>query len=414
MFFVYRLWAVIIVAVLLSMSFKLHAQPYFPVRVNKLWGVIDSNGVVIIKPVFDDIKVSGKNNNFIAAELGDSTFLINSRLQIVARTAYAAIYELGEGMFKTQLRKKSYKHQPLFGFMDSTGKIITEPKFSSIEPFRDGVAKVNIYIDTTGNYKKENERGGIIDKKGNWLIQPTYATYHITSSSDGLINFYEKGKGWGAMDVTTKIIIEPKYNSLGSYKYGYMVYSNSKYSNGLMKIDGTATIPDDGMHMVSYYPLSPVDTLVIVHQVKFIQRNGVPYRNDNGKIYSVNGKFLYDIQYEECLQQNNGFFLVSNKEMKRGMMNASGKIVVEPGYRVLQWFQPGLKQVEKNGKWGFIDDAGREIIPCTYEDSEPFKNGLAAIYVGGRRYDYIFPDKYPNIKMGYINRKGDIIWAPSR
>jgi hypothetical protein len=80
---------------------------------------------------------------------------------------------------------------------------------------------------------------------------------------------------------------------------------------------------------------------------------------------------------------------------------------------VIHWSEIGLKQVEKNGKWGYIDDLGKEVIPCVYDDSKPFKNGLAAVYIGGTWSDYIFPDKHPNVKMGYINRKGEIIWQAS-
>ena len=33
--------------------------------------------------------------------------------------------------------------------------------------------------------------------------------------------------------------------------------------------------------------------------------------------------------------------------------------------------------------------------------------------IGRRWSDYIFPDKNPNVKMGYINRLGEIVWTPS-
>ena len=402
-----------ILTILISLVVTTNAQPYFPVRVNKLWGAIDSTGKIVFKPAYDDLYVYGENNNFITAKSGDSTFLINSRLQIVARTVYEAIIGHGEGMFMTRLQSKIF-YPGFYGFMDSTGKIIVEPKFSLMEPFSNGVAKVNIYVDTTGNYKEENERSGIVDKKGNWVLQPIYNPQFIKSSSDSLINFYEKGKGWGAVDVTAKIIIQPKYKWLGPYKYGYMEYGINEHSTGLMKKDGTATIPDDGKHRISYRPESPEDTLVIVHQLRFVQNDFLPYRYIDGKVFTVKGKFLYEAPYgKECSRQCNGFFQVSNDETKSGMMNSSGKIVAQTVYDVLQWCQPGLKQVKKNRKWGFIDNFGREIIPCIYEDSKPFDNGLSAIYVGGNWSDYIFPDKYPNVKMGYINRKGDIIWEPS-
>lgn len=406
---------IIIVTVLLSLSLQLHAQPYFPVQVKSRWGLIDSNGVVVMKPAYDLVDVYGKKNDFITAYSRDSVFLINSRLQIIARTDYEAIYDIGEGMFETRLSRKKNIGTDLYGLMDSTGTIITEPKFFHMEQFNDGVAKAYIYIDTIGGYQKKNQRAGIIDKKGNWIIQPVYYPYWLKSSSDSLINFGIYQKGWGAMDVTGKIIIEPRYWRLGPYKYGYMEYSLDFDGSGLMKKDGTVIIPDDGKHKVSYGPQSPNDTLVVVRQLKFFENKVVHYEYTDGKIYTVNGRFLYTAFYgEKCSEQINGFFQVGNKERKRGMMNASGKIVVKPRYEELRWFQPGLKQVNKNGKWGFINDNGKVVIPCIYDDSEPFENGLAAVYVGGQQFEYLYSDENPNVKMGYINSKGKVIWKPSR
>lgn len=422
---------IIIVTVFLCASLQLHAQPYFPVKVKNRWGLIDSNGVVVMKPAYDLLYVYGKSN-FMTAWLGDSAFLINSRLQIVARTDYDGIYEFGEGIFRTRLSRKINIGTPLYGLMDSTGKVIIEPKFYTMDRFNDGVAKAYIFIDTIGGYRQKNQRAGIIDKKGNWIIQPKYYPNWLRSSSDSLIIFGIYEKGWGAMDVTGKIIIEPRYCELGPCKNGYMVYSLNYSSSGLMKKDGKITIPEDGKHEVSYDPQSPDDTLVLVRELKFFNNEVLAYKYNDGKIYTVNGRLLYKAKYgEDCTEQNNGSFGIckvkqtEERSTKRdtrsytieriwGMMNASGKIVVEPRYDFLEWSEPDVKRVNRNGKWGFINDDGKEIIPCIYDDSEPFENGLAAVYVGGAK-DYIhYAEEYPNVKMGYVNRKGKIIWKPSR
>lgn len=391
----------------------LQSQPYFPVRINKQWGAIDSTGKVILNPAYDKLYENGKRNTFLSAHKGDSVFLLDHRLKIIAKTSYAAIIDIGEGMFETRLRSERY-YPSFYGLMDSSGKIISEPRFSLIEPFCDGVAKVNIYTDSSGNYRNENEKSGIIDKRGNWIVPPIYKTSDIKSSSEGLINFYEEGKGWGAMNTTGKVVIQPKYSWLGPCMNGYMEYGlTGEGSTGIMKRDGTVTIRDDGKHLSSYRPLSRSDTLVVVHKLKVV-KGIIPYRFIDSKIYTVSGKYVFESPYgPECSQQLNGFFQVSDQAMKRGLMNSSGIVIVEPSYDVLQVGQKGLMQVSKNRKWGFIDYEGKEIIPCIYEDTKSFQNGLAAIYVGGRWSDYIFPDKYPNVKMGYINRSGKVIWEPS-
>ena len=41
--------------------------------------------------------------------------------------------------------------------------------------------------------------------------------------------------------------------------------------------------------------------------------------------------------------------------------------------------------VEKNGKRGYIDKTGREVIPCKYADAWDFQEGLALVVKNGKR-----------------------------
>ncbi|HEY3525846.1 MAG TPA: WG repeat-containing protein, partial [Nitrososphaeraceae archaeon] len=260
---------VLIFLTALLTSTSVLSQPYFPIRQNKLWGAIDSTGTLIIQPQYDRLHVTGENSNFIVAYKGDSTFLINSKLSIIARTTYANIIEIGEGIFQTTGKSNSYPW--FYGLMDSNGKIVSQPKFCLVYQFNDKVTKADIYTDTTApNFRDWKRKSGIINKEGNWVIPPTYEPKYIQPSSEGLINFYERDKGWGAMNIEGEIIITPKYSHLGPCKNGYMEYrqTRGRSGSGLMKKDETIVIPDDTQHMTSYYPRSPYDTLVVVHTLE--------------------------------------------------------------------------------------------------------------------------------------------------
>ena len=41
-------------------------------------------------------------------------------------------------------------------------------------------------------------------------------------------------------------------------------------------------------------------------------------------------------------------------------------------YDVADGFSEGLARVILNGKWGFIDKSGREVIPCKYDNAWKF------------------------------------------
>lgn len=50
-----------------------------------------------------------------------------------------------------------------------------------------------------------------------------------------------------------------------------------------------------------------------------------------------------------------------------------------------------------DGKWGFINKEGEEVIPCKYDDVKPFHEGMATVWKESN-------DIY---KCGFINKEGE-------
>lgn len=55
-------------------------------------------------------------------------------------------------------------------------------------------------------------------------------------------------------------------------------------------------------------------------------------------------------------------------------------------------FKEGFSAVKKDGKWGYINTKGEQIIECKFDDTNYFNEGFAAVAKDG--------------KLGYINTKG--------
>lgn len=64
-------------------------------------------------------------------------------------------------------------------------------------------------------------------------------------------------------------------------------------------------------------------------------------------------------------------------------------------------FNPEIFVAKKNGKWGYINRYGKNIIPFIYDDVTYFESqsNLALVSKGN----------YPNSKYGFIDKKGNII-----
>lgn len=100
-------------------------------------------------------------------------------------------------------------------------------------------------------------------------------------------------------------------------------------------------------------------------------------------------------------------------------------------YDKLDDFSEGLAAVCKDGKWGFIDKLGKEVIPCRYDEVSDFKFGVSVVksnekegiinihgeHITPLKYDWIdsfsFGDSLTraslNDSQGILNEKGKVI-----
>lgn len=61
----------------------------------------------------------------------------------------------------------------------------------------------------------------------------------------------------------------------------------------------------------------------------------------------------------------------------------SYNVMIEPQYEDADYFSEGLAAVKKNGKWGYIDETGKTVIPFEYDYAFPFSEDLAVVLIQG-------------------------------
>lgn len=91
------------------------------------------------------------------------------------------------------------------------------------------------------------------------------------------------------------------------------------------------------------------------------------------------------------------------KDGKIGFIDKKGREIVKPkydgdrryAYDTYYGFSEGLAEVEKDGKWGYVDQKGREVIKPEYDEAKYFSGGLAVVIKDG--------------KYCYINKKGRVV-----
>jgi 2',3'-cyclic-nucleotide 2'-phosphodiesterase (5'-nucleotidase family) len=93
-------------------------------------------------------------------------------------------------------------------------------------------------------------------------------------------------------------------------------------------------------------------------------------------------------------RQGNKFWFNTGKFY--GLADTTGKILTKIKYEYISYFSDnGLALAKSDGKYGFIDKNGKEIIDFQFQDAHGFKYDLAAVKL--------------NDKWGFVNTNGDLV-----
>ena len=74
------------------------------------------------------------------------------------------------------------------------------------------------------------------------------------------------------------------------------------------------------------------------------------------------------------------------KDGKYGYINEEGEEVIPCKHNEAWDFSEGLAKVKKDGKWGYINKEGEEVIPCKYDSVGDFSEGLAEVKKDGKEF----------------------------
>lgn len=316
-----------------------------------------------------------------------------------------------------------YRKGNLWGYSDSTKKMIIEPKYDYVSFFENGLAVVS-----------EKSKYGIIDQTGkivlelkyNLLVQTKSSQYYVFDNGmlmQGLINLkgdtvippvYEwiiplDSNYYRCMYQKEMSLIDKRGKLLGQFfdsdwEFGasyiaeaaaFIVYNKRKF--GVIDTNGTLRIP------LAYKSLSWLDC----GEFEAFKRSKVQY-------YSKEFKLLPE-DHEKCNVEYP--FIHFTPIAKKGADgkyqygwkdNSTGKIIIEPLYEYTGYFNHGFAKIKQDGKYGFVDVNLSIKIDPKYPNVSNFEeNGFAYVYenlsIGKNVY-------YVSRTIGYLDIHGTEYW----
>jgi hypothetical protein len=305
------------------------------------WGYIDLTGSFVIAPQYRKALDFSEEGVAVVLDKKSKQFeFINTKGEkIKTDVSDFKLKELfGFGVKGFNSGMVAIKVGEKWGYLNGQGKEVVKVSFDKANEFHEGYATA--------------QRGGvnyIIDKSGKETEVKDPKILTLKNYSEGLIPFESMDKKEGFVDVTGKVVIEPKFESVG-YFVGGLAWA--KLSEG---------------------------------KVGYIDKKGN---------WVIEPQFTAAKEFDPA----SGLARVKKTD-KWEYVDKTGKVSSIGGAETVEGFNEGLCRGKKGGKWGFYDKTGKWVVEPTYDNVDDFKNGYAIVRSGK--------------KFGAIDKTGKLILEPT-
>lgn len=362
-----------------------------------------SSNFVFIVLLITCLSVSAQFSNrvLLPVEVKGKWGYINSDGEIVIEPRYSYAGKFSDGLAPVRINNNENEKEK-YGYINLSGEVVIPFQFEDAKEFSEGLAVVRI-----------NQKYGYVNTEGRIVVEPLFKKAWKFSNGMGRVlqDVTEKGADlYGFVDKSGKIAIKPQYVFALDFHEdlaGFAVEVGEKLKMGFLNKEGKVVIKptfnvvgdfSEGLAVVSKKAKSYIfEGNIFIDEEKSKNRK-VFYINKDGNI-EIRGNFQTASSFSE------GLAVVEIKN-KSGFIDKSGKIVISlnfPANAEVRNFSEGLAAVNFMNGAKFINKVGEIIIDTEFNWADDFSNGFARV----KRIGTNGSEKY-----GYINRSGKLIWNP--
>ncbi len=383
-------------------------QALIPVKKGGKWGYINRTGKVIIDfkyesaNVFSEGKacvklankwgyINMKGQNIIPFSFDEAYNFINGASCVSSNDKYGFINDKGNWLaepaynyLNSAVLGSAFDHtdmiifdiaegQGLLKMVNNSVKIVAQPTYSKIFPFRKDEA---FYVinekDSQGNYTGKSKMG-YLDKCGEKLISWSGDGQEVYGAlSEGLRAVFDDNNKWGYIDKDKKTVIPFIYDKAEDFSNGTAVVClNNKYGIIDSKNNTLLSMEYDSLSM-------SVDTCIVA------EKNSCQQLIDT-KTFKPMGKI-----YKEIVPQDRNFLIVQENN-KFGLINNKGLEIVPSSYESTDQLSSAIRtDIDSDGfwlkqedKWTYMDFGGNRKFPEAFDDVESFRFGYAPVKKNG-------------------------------
>ncbi|AOY77960.1 WG repeat-containing protein [Clostridium formicaceticum] len=248
-----------------------------------------------------------------------------------------------------------------WGYIDRSGKFFIPPIFDMVEEFQEN----GLAIVTKDGFS------GIIDVTGAYIVEPKY--YNISAYSEGRAVVWETGRS-KMIDEKGKVLFQTE-GSIGAMRENRAWFNQNiddvSWLGGYVDREGKVIVPPQYSSTGDFKCGKAV----------------VERKDSQGyAIINLDGKILNTFNYAFVGDLGNGLLpFKESMEGKFGFIDEKGKVIIPPQFEGAQPFE-NCRAVVVNYKdywpyYGLIDTRGKQVIPLRYNEVKFIGEGRVAVCI---------------------------------
>lgn len=273
----------------------------------------------------------------------------------------------------------------LFGFKRADGTVIVDNIYKFVDKFHGNWCKV--FVDYG--------QCGLIDRDGNEVIPPIYE--EVSYPVEGFI-LVRDSLFWGFFDTLGRQRVPFTWRAMSTFSQGLAVVAvdidSTLVQYGYIDTTGAIAIPPAFEYA---YPFS--EDYAVVKQY------------DRFGLIDLKGHTVITPKYDILSPVYQGIFFAGSPDGLALFSAEASHLQVGRDVKPLTGFvydgfvniTDGRVLVTREGRYGYLDPLGREVIPCRYDQAYLFEQGRAAVSLNGR-WGIIDTLGHPVLPIEYDNR----------
>jgi hypothetical protein len=375
------------------------------VRINGLFGYIDTTGSVVISPAFD---LAGPfAGGYAEIRVGNHTGVIDRTGKIVLWPGFARSVPLSSGIVVAQKGQYKPRREPESDELERFHTAFMNRSPMGLYDLRKGWVTTDSYrffafagndsaYVWAGSFNSDSPKIGLMAMDGTWKVKPSFDAVERLNEGRAVvsIDIEENGKShrlWGAVDPDGKLVIPLVYDRISGWRQGYAV----------IRQDGQEGFLDTNGRLLGGRLFQKVERDELDKPLKVLLGAKWFGISSDGTLTDVKDrpatKPLPDrigkLERTKATQCGNGALIIRGNGLW-GLQGPDGTILVEPEFEAISCFHRGVAWVPDRARnaWCPIGPDGKrrakpDCQPVYYEfsvsheypeklDADPFESSV--------------------------------------